>query len=406
MKVIYIFADQTSSVGVFEKVKAKIEGLNKLGVECKGLFFRFRNSSPVPMMPEQASVVTVERQSLPAYYNRRFLRKIKALRAKDLFDATLISAIDKALEHETFDVLLFRYPLASSALEAFTRKYRNRFVFEHNADELFVFRSEHEQKRTLYSWYLYHVERKYGPRCTSNALGLIAVGFEAMAFQQQRSGLPASRCCMIANGIPVPELTLRTPPAYDGTHLNIIFLTGSPRPVDGIDLILQGLRDYKGKEEITIYVAGPISELYEENVKKFGLTDRVVFTGMLIGHELDGVFNKCHVALGTMALHRRGLKEHSALKVLEYVARGIPYAASYDDTNFVGLKEMEPYFLRLEPGERPVDMARVVEFAGKVMADSTHPEKLRDIAMRHLDVQVKMNQLREFLEKLMPEKIK
>lgn len=401
MKILYIFADQTSSVGVFEKVEAKIRSLNENGVECKGLFFRFDIDERKTDAEKKMTWIPVAKPVIPFYFHRRFLRLIRPVWAKRRMVKALLDAVEKEVAAESFDLILFRYPLASAPLYAFTKTYRKRFVFEHNADEIFLFEEEYRKNKNLNSWYNFRTEKKYGPKCTANALGLISVGFETQEFQLKRSGLSRSACTVIANGINVAKLPVRHAPRLEGDEIRLMFLTGSPRFVDGIDLILKGLRNYPGKEKLVLYVVGPVSELYTNLVSEYKLTEQVVFTGMLRGEALDAIFDKCHIAIATMALHRKGLKEHSALKVLEYVARGIPFVLSYDDTNFIDVPEMQPYMLRLEEGEKELDMKRVVDFARKIVPDEGHVAGLRAVAEKHLDAGIKMKQLQLFLEKLM-----
>ena len=44
---------------------------------------------------------------------------------------------------------------------------------------------------------------------------------------------------------------------------------------------------------------------------------------------------KADIAVGTLALHRKGMAETSALKVAEYMAYGLPTIIGYQDTNFL-----------------------------------------------------------------------
>jgi glycosyltransferase involved in cell wall biosynthesis len=400
MKLLYIFADQTESQGVLEKVETKIRCLNELGVDCKGLFFRTEYAAHKTDPAKKIDFFPVEKPVLPSIYRSRLLQSRRAAVYTERFAKNLFRAINEAVEKETFDLILFRYPLASAELSDFTSKYKNKVVFEHNANEIFLLEEAHRNNPNYSTRKNLAREKEYGPRCASNLLGLIAVGHEALEFQMKRSGLDRKRGTVVANGIDVAKIPLRTPPAFNREDLALLFLTGSPRPADGIDLVLRGMKAYTGKAKITLSVVGPVSKLYTDLVDQLQLGEKVSFTGLLRGKELDTIFNSCHIALGAMGMHRRGLSEHSVLKTLEYTARGIPVALSYDETNFRGVPEMDVFSKKVSVAGDRVRMEEITSFASTVLEIEDHPAKMREIALRHHDAHVKMRELKNFLERL------
>ena len=64
--------------------------------------------------------------------------------------------------------------------------------------------------------------------------------------------------------------------------------------------------------------------------------DNVFFHGPLSQHELDALYPKMDIGLGTLALHRNNMKEASPLKVREYLAFGLPVIIGYQDTDLAG----------------------------------------------------------------------
>lgn len=56
--------------------------------------------------------------------------------------------------------------------------------------------------------------------------------------------------------------------------------------------------------------------------------------GVMARSEYEGIFEQADCALGTLALHRKGMNEASPLKVREYLAYGLPIIIGYADTDF------------------------------------------------------------------------
>ena len=121
------------------------------------------------------------------------------------------------------------------------------------------------------------------------------------------------------------------------------------------------------------------------------------FHGFVTGESLDSLYNTCHLAIGSLGIHRVGLTQGSILKSREYCARGIPYMVACADPD---IPDDFPYIYKVTPDESPVCIERVVEFAQRVYDDRDHPQKMRAYALEHLDWSIKMYQLKIFLEML------
>lgn len=126
----------------------------------------------------------------------------------------------------------------------------------------------------------------------------------------------------------------------------------------------------------------------------------MVFHGFTTGKVLDDLFDQCHLAVGSLGIHRKGLTQTPELKGREYCARGIPYIIACGDPDF---PTNFPHIFHLPADERPIDIKQVLTFAKKVCADPDHPQTMRRYAEEHLDWSVKMRRLKEFLEALVGE---
>ena len=68
------------------------------------------------------------------------------------------------------------------------------------------------------------------------------------------------------------------------------------------------------------------------DLSDLSIPDNVRFHGPKYGKELEAIYQKCDVGIGTLALHRRGMNTTSALKPLEYLIFGLPVILGYTET--------------------------------------------------------------------------
>ncbi len=113
----------------------------------------------------------------------------------------------------------------------------------------------------------------------------------------------------------------------------------------------------------------------KEIATDLNVSDRVIFHGFQTGESLAKLYDTCHLAVGSLGLHRIGLTQGSILKSREYCARGIPYMIACTDPD---IPDDFPYICMVPPDESPVCIENVVEFANKVYDDQDHPKKMRD----------------------------
>jgi glycosyltransferase involved in cell wall biosynthesis len=132
---------------------------------------------------------------------------------------------------------------------------------------------------------------------------------------------------------------------------NIIFhIVGGVDPFD-----LNGQGDYPGLQTL---------------IDKYDLQDHVVFHGQLFGEELDGVFNQCNFAIGSLARHRTGITVIKTLKNREYATRGIPFIYSETDSDF----DNKPYVLKASPDDSPIDIMEILDF---ICHNQLQPQEIR-----------------------------
>ena len=228
---------------------------------------------------------------------------------------------------------------------------------------------------------------------------MTGVGYEVLEYQKQRIAPNQIAAKVIPNSFDVKSVPVRQIPEVH-EKIKFLFLTGSPFPWVGIDLLLKSIVDFPQKKKIEIFIVGPIINEYLKFCVENNINDIVFFEGEKSGNDLDSYFSKCHIAFGTLAMQRVGLNEHSSLKVLEYASRGIPFVIAYQETNFFSVKEFSDFYLQLPYNGERIDLKKVLIFAKKIIKDKQHAEQMRILSLKHLDTSIKMSSLKEFLLEL------
>ena len=199
-------------------------------------------------------------------------------------------------------------------------------IVEINTDDLMEFNHFHKSwKEPIYKWY-----RK---QLFKQIKGAVFVTYELQ--RSDSYNLIREKSIVISNGIPINDF--KTLPKTNNETPVLSFLGTSDFKWHGIDKVVKManlLPDYK------FYIIGPSIEKYTGSIP-----DNVTFTGFLEYDEYSKHLAKTDIAIGTLALHRKGMNEACALKVREYLALGLPIILAYDDTDFPN----DPSFIQKLP---------------------------------------------------------
>jgi hypothetical protein len=191
---------------------------------------------------------------------------------------------------------------------------------------------------------------------------------------------------------------LQNPPLYNGTELNLFMLLGTGAPWHGVDRLLTGLSNYKGKLKINIDIIGYYNESDLIAAKKLGLENQVLFIDPMIGEALTKKIDKYHISIGTLGLHRKNLKEATPLKVRESLMRGIPNIIAYDDTDFMEPSQITDFILKLPADDSPIDFNEIEKFADKILVRESYTALISNLAKPIIDFDVKALQMAEFIK--------
>ncbi len=385
MRTIYfVFGSLDPHGGVTKKVFSQVSELSRLGLDVELVLI-----SADDVHYPSYDFFTIYKMNSVSTGN--FLGRIKRAREINKVFGEIIDSLSPN------DVLYYRY--TSASLLYYPKNYLKLFrlckiITEHQTKELGEFKL---QNNALAYWSDYF----FGKLLRKQSDAIIGVTDEITQYEIARAGDPEKPHLTIGNGFMVQSVPVRGAPNYPGNDLHLLCVANISR-WHGLDRLLRGLATYNGTPKVILHIAGDGAELphLQQLTEELGFSDRVVFHGFTTGKPLDALFDQCHVAVGSLGIHRIGLKEASILKAREYCARGIPFIYGTADPDFPA---DFPYILHLPADESPIDIKQVLAFAQEVCADPDHPQKMRRYAEEHLDWSVKMKKLKGFLEALVGE---
>jgi glycosyltransferase involved in cell wall biosynthesis len=276
---------------------------------------------------------------------------------------------------------VLRWPGAlDPSLPGLIRRHGGRMISEHHADEA-------AELRLLGGMWLRlraAAEARLANRMIGRLAGAIGVTEEIRAGVARRSGL--LRSLVIANGISVDSVAATGFRRFDGTCLELVWSCGRFWPWQGLDRLVEGLARSDTRLPVTVHLLGDLPTPPANH-------DRVTYVahGLVTGPAADAVFARAHLALGTLALRRKGLSEACPLKIREYLARGLPFVTAHDDPD---VPSAAPWCCRLPDDEAPIAIAEIIAFAERCrMLD---PAELRAEADRRMGWRGKLEQLCAF----------
>ncbi len=401
MKLIYFYrATGNPNSGVARKINSQVKHLSDCGLDAV-IYSTNGNSNQSILDPGDPEGPPPSGQGNQGIASNRIVQMqiseqcpniISKIRREYLISTALLNII-ASLEEK--DILYLRIPYPSIFFSWMLRKPRTcKIVIEYQTIE--------PLERRLIGKYGYLLcDRLFGNALRKNVDAIVGVTDEITQYEVSRSGDPEKPHITIGNGFDVASVPPRQPPAYTGDDLHLLCVANVSR-WHGLDRLFQGLATYNGTPKVILHIAGDGAELphLQQLTEELGFSDRVVFHGFTTGKPLDALFDQCHVAVGSLGIHRIGLKEASILKAREYCARGIPFIYGTADPDFPA---DFPYILHLPADESPINIDQVLAFAQEVCADPDHPQTMRRYAEEHLDWSVKMRRLKGFLETLVGE---
>jgi glycosyltransferase involved in cell wall biosynthesis len=375
-----IVSDDNPASGVLKKARYQVDALNALGMKAELVIVTQEAGNPEVSGP--VHIVQYHKPAKKTLGAR--LQRANEIRHIISDQITSLGPGDILYYRAFGSMMLSYFPLT------FLRPFRKcRIISEHNSIEVRELRLEGNYLAVIRNLIA-------GNFIIGQSDGIVGVTEEITRYWTRRFFYRAIPHVTIPNGFSVGSVPVRNPPPGPSQDLHILFV-GNVSRWHGLDRIMAGMADYAGPVQIHLHIIGDGDEL--ENLKKLAdrlaITSAVHFHGFLGGSDLDPLFDRYHIAIGSLGIHRNGMEQASALKVREYCARGIPCMISNTDPDF---PDTFACCLHLAADETPVPVETVLAFAHATFSDPEHPRIMRAYAQEHLDWSIKMRDLKNFIQ--------
>lgn len=371
MKILYLTKweiDETS--GVYKKIIAQRDALERLGVSCDVLF--------VGKTPESFLCFKDETKKI-------ILTKKKCNNLVKQYDACYVRF--ELLRHTFYKMVLYQFKKNNVPIALEIPTYP---PYEES-----VARAKHKLKNKnfigAFKTYLGIVAVKHSLFKQIKMSTLVCNNGDPTVFKQTKT-------IRIENGIDFESNPFVNREKEKET-INIIAVSNFSI-WNGYDLAIDGLNNYvleTGKRNIHLIFVGDKEKASElmRLTKKYNLDDLIEFTGLLSGKAFNDIYKRANVALGGLGDHRRKALTNSSLKAKEYAARGLPMILSESE----GIEEeIKTKSFIVEAKEKPVDFASF--FAWYMNSDIKEISKeIHSFALENYSWDTQMNYVVEELMK-------
>jgi glycosyltransferase involved in cell wall biosynthesis len=307
---------------------------------------------------------------------------------KNLFFAYRL--IEENIDLNQYDYIIIRYMVPDISSKRFIKKYGYKVITEHHTNELVELQSYKGISNKL----RYMMEKVFAPNFLSKVKGIIAVTYEIEQIELGRSNIQNST--VISNGIDVNKTKITRCKEFDSSSITLIFVASFTALWQGVNRVLEGLSQYDGTVKVTFLIVGGISQDCKKKISKINRVNvEIKVLGEKHNSDLDKLFEQSDIAISSLALHKKNMKEACSLKTREYIARGIPFVYGYDDTDLTG---DETFALKVPANDEPLDIEEIIKFSQKVSQIEGLSYTMRDFAKENLDWKIKIQKMYDFIQ--------
>ena len=282
-------------------------------------------------------------------------------------------------------LLLFKgiksqYPQCKNIMEVSTYPYDKEFI--------------HNNGHFLYSFPFY-IKDVFYRNCLYKYIDRVVIYArpESTVFQ-----IPALHAY---NGINVNDFPLRKLKNKEKNDEIVLLAVANFQSSHGYERVIRGISIYYnngGQRNIKLYMVGDGKERssYVNLVNKLQLNDRVEFLGKLTGEALDSVYDEADIGLGCFGLYKFGLYSSSALKIREYLARGLPVASGCTE-DVLSNKGLD-FFEEFSNNEEAINMNDIIDLYERCYVQNDILTKIRDYALRTVDMKISLRSVIDYIK--------
>jgi glycosyltransferase involved in cell wall biosynthesis len=373
-RVLFLsFSGYSEHNGISKKKLAQIKGLKECGCDVTNCYYMVDSGTGHRLWMADGSIVIDLGTGIGAKIRKRIdyspiLTYIKQQR---------ISFVYMRSEHN-----------ASPFLISFVRRLRNSGVKIVMEIPTYPYDQEYD---TFKGKCLLFVDKICRKNLAKQLNAIVTFSNEPIIFGQ--------RTIRISNGIDFHSILSKQHNKGKSNEIHLIAVAeihywhGWDRIVAGLANYYQSVRHHACK--VYLHLVGEFSGERERNeimplIVENQLNNYVTLHGKLFGKELDEIFDRADVGVGSLARHRSNITRIKTLKNREYAARGIPFIYSEIDDDF----EEMPYIMKIPADESPVDIHQVINFYNRITMST---EEIRN-SVRHLSWKNQMKKVLDSIE--------
>ncbi len=239
-------------------------------------------------------------------------------------------------------------------------------VLEVNSDD----RAEYSMRGKFFYW----MNRFTRSLTFASAAGIVAPTQELTGIYPPKKDQPS---VVISNGVDLTSVEILPPPQNDKPVLTLVGTPGMNW--HGVDKLV---RFAQANPDILVNIVG-----YSAHDVSMSIPPNVTMHGFLSQPQIREVFMKTDVACGTLALHRKGMREACPLKVREAILYGLPLLIAYHDTDL-----------------SQVDLPTIMQIPNSEDNLITHAESIRRFAYAMMGKRVYLDTIAPYLDQHQKEK--
>jgi glycosyltransferase involved in cell wall biosynthesis len=303
MKLTYIVeVDPLVHSGIIKKINNQISLWREQGNEVQTL-----------ILWPNASTSQDKKYLEGTYFSNKVLDRLpQGFLNTYLTKVTALKQIKNALEDFDPDLVYIRQNIWYPGLPSVLRQYKT--VMELNSVDYMEMEFYSSLKKKVYLW-----GKKRLLRAVS---GLVAVSPNILEHYREYK-IPKK---VVSNGIDLSKFEVKKAPKKKKEQTNLIFVGSANMQWHGLDKIVE----LAGKfPDYSFDIVG-----YERKDVSENIPQNFTFHGWVNSEQLQRLYQNSNLGIGSFGNHLVGKKTDSTLKVLEYLASGLPVILGHRDTDF------------------------------------------------------------------------
>lgn len=364
MKLLYLTLEELKIYdGVGKKIIAQYNSLNKI-IETE-LFYIDKNEKNIYRR---------------IYKEKNFLEKVK----NTLFlKQYLYNKFDKIMNYiisNNINIIYIRYSCSANLffikfLEKL-KKLNKIIILE---IPTYPYDGEIKNNKNLLKSVKYKIEKKYRKKLKKYVDRIVTFSEDNEIF--------GIKTIKISNGIDIDNISIINPNPQKEINFTVVARISFWHGIDRF--ILSMIEYYKNKSNkiIKFNIVGDgdkkVVDYLKKIVKENKLEECVLFHGYKAGKDLDEIYDKTNIAVGSLGRHRSGVYVMKTLKNREYAAKGLPMIFSENDLDFKNVD----FVYKIAPDESLIDIEKIIEWYKSLKITS---QKIRKFSEKFSwDIQMK-----------------